>query len=70
MTWGVAIALLAGVVAAAWLFWAVGVAPVFAAIARAGGGGVALRCGYALVEFIALALAWYFLIPPAHRRSI
>src|SRR3569833_4046036 len=70
MKWGVAIALLAGVVAAAWLFWAVGFAPVFAAVARAGFGGVALLCGYALVVFIALALAWYFLIPPEHRRSI
>jgi len=70
MKWGVAIALLAGVVAAAWLFWAVGFAPVFAAVARAGFGGVALLCGYALVVFVALALAWYFLVPPEHRRSV
>ena len=70
MKWGVAIALAAGVVAAAWLIWAVGFGAVFAAIARAGFLGLALLCLYALVVFIALALAWYFLMPPAHRRPV
>jgi putative membrane protein len=70
MKWGVAIALAAGLVAAVWLVWAVGFASVFAAVARAGFGGVALLCLFALVVFIALALAWYFLMPPAHRRPV
>ncbi|MBV9551092.1 MAG: flippase-like domain-containing protein [Alphaproteobacteria bacterium] len=70
MKWGVAIALAAGLVAAVWLVWAVGFGAVFAAIARAGFGGLALLCLYALVVFIALALAWYFLMPPEHRRPL
>jgi putative membrane protein len=70
MKWGVVIALLAGVVAAVWLVWAVGFGAVFAAVARAGFGGLALLCLYALLVFVALALAWYFLMPPAHRRSL
>ena len=70
MKWGVAIALAAGVVAAAWLIWAVGFGAVFAAIARAGFLGLGVLCLYALVVFIALALAWYFLMPPAHRRTV
>ena len=47
-----------------------GFGAVFAAIARAGFVGVALLCLYALVVFVALALAWYFLMPPAHRRPL
>ena len=70
MKWGVAIALVAGVIAAVWLVWAVGFSAVFAAIARAGFLGVGLLCVYALAVFIALALAWYFLMPPAHRRPV
>jgi glycosyltransferase 2 family protein len=70
MKWGVAIALAAGVVAAVYLVWAIGFGAVFAAIARAGFGGLALLCLYALLVFAALALAWYFLMPPAHRRTI
>ena len=70
MKWGVAIALAAGLVAAVWLVWAVGFASVAQAVARAGFGGLALLCLYALVVFIALALAWYFLMPPAHRRPL
>lgn len=70
MRWGVAIALVAGVVAAVYLVWAIGFSAVFAAIARAGFGGLALLCLFALLVFIALALAWYFLMPPEHRRPV
>jgi putative membrane protein len=70
MKWGVAIALVAGLVAAAWLFWVVRFGAVVGAIATAGISGVALLCAYALLVFIALALAWYFLLPPAHRRPL
>ena len=53
---GVAVALLAGVVAAVYLVWSIGFDAVFAAIARAGFVGLALLCLYALVVFISLAL--------------
>ena len=67
---GVALALLAGIVAAFYVIWAVGFDPVLAAIARAGLGGLALLCLYALVVFISLAFAWYFLLPPAQRHPV
>ena len=67
---GVAVALLAGVVAAVYLVWSIGFDAVFAAIARAGFSGLALLCAYALVVFISLALAWYFLLPRQHRRPV
>jgi putative membrane protein len=70
MKWGVAVALLAGVVAAIYLIWAIGFAPVFAAIARAGFGGLALLCLYALLVFVSLAFAWYFLLPPNERHTV
>jgi putative membrane protein len=65
---GVALALLAGLVAAIYLVWSVGFDPVFAAVARAGVAGLALLCLYALAVFISLAFAWFFLLPPQHRR--
>src|SRR5262249_33643135 len=65
---GMALALLAGVIAAVYLVWSIGFDPVFAAIARAGFGGLALLCLFALVVFISLAFAWYFLMPVEHRR--
>lgn len=65
---GVAVALLAGLVAAIYLVWSIGFGAVFDAIARAGFTGLALLCLYALVVFISLAGAWYFLLPPAERR--
>ncbi len=68
MKLGVVIALLAGLIAAVWLVWAIGFGAVFASIARAGFGGLALLCLYALAVFVALAFAWYFLLPPAERR--
>jgi hypothetical protein len=54
MKWGVLIALLAGLVAAVYLVWAIGFDAVFAAIARAGFAGLGLLCLYALVVFFAL----------------
>ena len=65
---GVAVALLAGLVAAVYLVWSIGFDAVFGAVARAGFGGLALLCLYALAVFISLAFAWYFLLPPAYRR--
>ena len=67
---GVAVALLAGLIAAIYLVWSIGFDAVFAAIARAGFGGLALLCLYALVVFVSLGLAWYFLLPPAERRPV
>ena len=67
---GVAIALLAGLVAAAYLIWAIGFDAVVASIARAGFGGLALLCLYALLVFVSLAFAWSFILPPAERRTI
>jgi putative membrane protein len=70
MKWGVLIALLAGLVAAVYLVWAIGFDAVFAAIARAGFAGLGLLCLYALVVFFALAAAWFYLLPPAHRPAL
>ena len=67
---GVSVALLAGLIAAVYLVWSIGFDPVFAAIARAGFGGLALLCLYALAVFVSLAFAWYFLLPPAQRRPM
>ena len=61
--------LLAGLVAAVWLIWAIGFGAVIAAIARAGFGGLALLCLYALVVFVVLAAAWIFLLPQDQRRG-
>jgi putative membrane protein len=68
MKWGVFIALLAGLVAVVYLVWVIGFAAVAASIARAGFGGLALLCLYALLVFIALAFAWFFILPPEGRR--
>jgi len=67
---GLAAALLAGVVAAVWLVWAIGFDAVFASIARAGIGGLALLCLVALAVFVTLALAWSSLLPPAQRLPL
>jgi hypothetical protein len=68
MKWGVILALLAGLVAAIYLVWSIGFGAVFGAVARAGFGGLAVLCLFALLVFVSLAFAWYFLLPPAHRR--
>ena len=67
---GVAVALLAGLVAAVYLIWQIGFDSIFAAVARAGFGGLALLCLFALVVFISLAFAWYFLLPPPQRLRL
>ena len=69
MKWGVAIALTAGLVAAAWLIWAIGFGAVIAAVERAGLGGLAMLCLYALVVFAVLTAAWICLLPPAERHG-
>jgi putative membrane protein len=67
---GVALALLAGLVAAVYLVWSIGFDAIFGAIARAGFTGLALLCLYALLVFVALAYAWQFLLPPDQRRPL
>jgi putative membrane protein len=67
---GMALALLAGAIAAVYLIWSIGFDPVFAAVARAGIGGLALLCLFALVVFVSLAFAWSLLLPPAQRRPV
>lgn len=67
---GMALALLAGAIAAAYLVWSIGFDPVFGAIARAGFGGLALLCLFALVVFVSLAFAWSFLLPAAQRLPV
>jgi len=68
MKWGVTLALLAGLVAAVWLVWAIGFDDVFAAVARAGFSGLLLLCLYALLVFVPLALSWECLLPRGQRR--
>jgi putative membrane protein len=70
MKWGVVLALLAGLVAAIYLIWAIGFDAVFASIARAGFGGLALLCLYFLLVFVALACAWFFILPAGERRPL
>ena len=67
---GVAIALLAGLVAALYLIWAIGFAAVIASIARAGFTGLLLLCLYALVVFVSLAFAWFYILPAGARRPV
>jgi putative membrane protein len=70
MKWGVITALLAGIVAAVYLVSSIGFDAVFGAVARAGFGGLAVLCVYALLVFVSLAFSWHFLLPPAHRRPV
>jgi glycosyltransferase 2 family protein len=70
MKLGVVLALLAGVVAAVYLVWSIGFESVFAAVARAGIGGLALLCAFYLVVFAVLACAWHVLLPPRERRPL
>jgi glycosyltransferase 2 family protein len=69
MKWGVAIALLAGLVAAVYLVWAIGFGAVIDAVARAGVGGLAVLCVYALIVFVVLTAAWIALLPRAERHD-
>jgi putative membrane protein len=70
MKWGVLVALLAGLVAVAWLVWQVGFAAVAAAVARAGFSGLALLCVAQLLVFVILAFAWRELLPADARRPL
>jgi glycosyltransferase 2 family protein len=67
---GVAVALLAGLVAAVYLIWAIGFGAVIASVARAGFSGLLLLCLYALLVFVSLAFAWFFLLPPGERQPV
>jgi len=69
MKWGVVIALLAGLVAAAYVIWAIGFGAVIDAVARAGIGDLAVLCVYALVVFVVLTAAWMALLPRAERHD-
>ena len=69
MKWGMGIALLAGLVAAVYLIWAIGFGAVMAAIERAGVGGLAILCLYALVVFVVLAAAWMCLLPRSEHHD-
>jgi putative membrane protein len=64
---GVAIALLAGLVAAVYLVWAIGFGAVFAAVARAGFGGLLLLCLCSLIVTAMLSVAWRVVLPPGRR---
>ena len=67
MKLGVIIALIAGLVAAVYLIWVIGFGAVFAAVARAGIGGLLLLCLCSLAVTAALSLAWWVVLPPAQR---
>lgn len=70
MKWGMLLALLAGLVAAVWVVWAVGFDAVWGAVAQAGFGGLALLCVYSAVIFITLAFAWSYMLPPERRIGL
>ncbi|HKD48962.1 MAG TPA: lysylphosphatidylglycerol synthase domain-containing protein [Rhizomicrobium sp.] len=70
MKWGVAIAFAAGLVAAAWLIWAIGFDAVIGSVARAGFAGLAILCLYALLLTIPLAAAWIALLPQEQRHGV
>jgi putative membrane protein len=70
MKWGMVLALLAGLVAAVWVVWAVGFDAVWSAVAQAGFDGLALLCLYSAVVFVTLALAWSTMLPPERRVSL
>jgi putative membrane protein len=69
MKWGVLIALLAGLVAAIYLVWAIGFESVFAAVARAGVSGLLLLCLCSLGVSVVLSGAWWIVVPPQWRLS-
>jgi glycosyltransferase 2 family protein len=70
MKWGMVIALLAGLVAAVWVVWAVGFDAVLGAVSQAGFGGLALLCLYSALVFVSLALAWSTMLPPERRLGL
>jgi len=70
MKWGVLIALLAGLVAAIWIVWAVGFGAVWGAVAQAGFTGLALLCLYASVMLLVASFAWAAILPRAARPPL
>jgi len=70
MKWGVAIAFAVGLVAAAWLIWAIGFDAVIGSVARAGFTGLAILCLYALLLTLPLAAAWVALLPQDQRHGV
>ena len=67
MKFGVIIALIAGLVAAVYLIWVIGFGAVFAAVARAGMGGLLLLCLCSLAVTVALSAGLVVVLPPAQR---
>src|ERR1700761_7633226 len=70
MKWGVVLALAAGLIAAVWLVWAIGFDAVIGSVARAGFGGLALLCLFALGVFVVLVAAGGFLLPRDQRHGL
>ena len=70
MKWGVLLALLAGLVAAVWIVWAVGFADVWGAVAQAGLMGLGLLTVYAALVLITATMAWAYLLAPERRLAL
>jgi len=70
MKWGVLLALMAGLVAAVWIVWAVGFDAVLGAVAQAGLDGLALLTFYAALVLVTAALAWSCLLARAQRPRL
>ncbi len=70
MKLGVVIALIAGLIAAVYLYAVIGFGAVWDAVARAGLGGLFLLCLCQLAVTGVLALAWWVVVPPAFRLSL
>jgi putative membrane protein len=69
MKWGVMIALIAGLVAAIYLFWVIGFESVLMSVARAGLGGLLALCLCSLAVTAMLSVAWRAVLPPERRLS-
>lgn len=70
MKWGVLLALLAGLVAAVWIVWAVGFGAVWGAVAQAGLDGLAALSLYAALVLVTAAMAWTYLLAPECRPRL
>jgi putative membrane protein len=69
MKWGVLVALLAGLVAAVWIVWAVGFEAVWDAVAQAGPDGFLLLTLYAALVQATTTLGWPCLLAPDGRPA-
>ena len=67
---GVVIALIAGAIAAVYLYAVIGFAAVFGAVARAGLGGLFLLCLCHLALTLVVSLAWWVVVPPQFRLAL